>query len=104
MQSGEMQAGRPNAFIVNNLSTINVENGGERLASSELLIPDSHQELLGHPGCELSRNLNYQGASRSSHILTWQTSWTNRFEGLVGEDELLVSEALRATLHSGGHV
>ena len=58
----------------------------------------------GHPGCELSRNLNYQGASRSSHILNWQTSWTNRFEGLVGEDELLVSEALRATLHSGGHV
>jgi len=39
-----MQAGRTDACIVNNLSAINVENGGEKLASPELLIPDS-QEL-----------------------------------------------------------
>jgi hypothetical protein len=40
-----MQAGRTDACIVNKLIHNNVENGGGKLASSELLIPDSHQGL-----------------------------------------------------------
>lgn len=71
-------------------------NGAAKFCSKTLVV---HRSGRGMFGCFL-RNLTL----RPSRILSWQASWSYRLKRLVGEHELLMSEAFGAALRAGGHV